>query len=92
MRRLHQTDILPDASTIDWNLIFSFLSDQQMIILDATKENIYSIQFNENCSSIEYKNCSNSDYPVNACVINSNGHSQLILKMVRPNMLKFFQL
>mgnify|MGYP001103807622 FL=1 len=92
MRCLHQTDILPDASTIDWNLIFSFLSDQQIVILDATKENIYSIQFNENHSSIEYKNCSNSDYPVNACVINSNGHSQLILKMVRPNMLKFFQL
>lgn len=92
MRCLHQTDMLPDASTIDWNLMFSFLSDQQIVILDATKENIYSIQFDRNHSSIEYKNCSNSDYPVNACIINSNGYSQLILKMARPNMLKFFQL
>jgi len=92
MNCLHQTDILPNASTIDWDLVFSFISDQQLLIMDATTENIYLITIDQNISSIEYKQFSNSDYPVNACTITNNGYSQLILKMVKPNMLKFFQI
>lgn len=92
MNCLHQTDILPNASTIDWSIMFSFISDQQLLIMDATTENIYSIIFTENTSSIEYKQCLESHYPVNACMITHNGYSQLILKMVKPNMLKFFQI
>lgn len=92
MNCLHQTNILPDASTIDWNLMLSFLSDQQLLIMDSTTENIYLITFNQNNSSIEYKQCANIDYPVNACRITHNGFSQLIFKMVKPNMLKFFQI
>jgi hypothetical protein len=89
---LHQTEILTNASTIDWNLIFSFISDQQLLIMDATTENIYLITMDENMSSIEHKQFSNSDYPVNASMITNNGYRQLILKMVKPNMLKFFQI
>ncbi|CAF3485485.1 unnamed protein product [Rotaria sp. Silwood1] len=92
MNCLHQTNMLMNASTIDWNLIFSFISNQQLIIMDATTEHIYLITIDQNNSSIEYKQFSNSDYPVNACMITNNGYSQLILKMVKPNMLKFFQI
>jgi hypothetical protein len=92
MNCLHQTDILPHASTIDWDLVFSFISDQQLLIMDTTTENIYLITIDQNNSSIEYQQFSNSDYPVNACRIMNNGYSQLILKMVKPNMLKFFQI
>jgi hypothetical protein len=92
MNCLHQTDILPNASTIDWDLVFSFISDQQLLIMDATTENIYLITINQNTSSIEYKQFSDSNCPVNACMITNNGYSQLILKMVKPNMLKFFQI
>jgi hypothetical protein len=92
MNCLHQTDILPNASTIDWDLVFSFISDQQLLIMDATTENIYLITIDQNISSIEYKQFSNSDYPVNACMITNNGYSQLILKMLKPNMLKIFQI
>ncbi|CAF2493345.1 unnamed protein product [Rotaria sp. Silwood2] len=92
MNCLHQTNMLMNASTIDWNLIFSFISDQQLIIMDATTENIYLVTVDQNISSIEYKQFSNSDYVVNACTITKNGYSQLILKMVKPNMIKFFQI
>ncbi|CAF0938522.1 unnamed protein product [Rotaria sordida] len=92
MNYLHQTNMLMNASTIDWNLIFSFISDQQLIIMDATTENIYLITIDQNTSSTECKQFSNSECPVNACVITSNGYSQLILKVVKPNMLKFFQI
>jgi hypothetical protein len=92
MNCLHQTTTLNDASTIDWNLVFSFLTDHQLLIMDATTENIYLITIDTNNSSIEYKQYSNCDYPVNACTISNNGYSQLILKMAKPNMLKFFQI
>lgn len=92
MNRLHQTDMLVNASTIDWNLIFSFISDRQLITMDATNENIYLTTIDENTSFIEYKQISNTDYPVNACTITNNGYRQLILKMVKPNKLKFFEL
>ena len=92
MTCLHQTDIFPNASTIDWNLTLSFISDQQLLIMDATTEHIYLITIDQNNSSMEYRHFSDSDYPVNACMITNNGYSQLILRMVKPNMLKFFQI
>ena len=92
MNCLHQTDILPNASTIDWNLAFSFISHQQLLIMDATTQHIYLIKVDQTHSSIEYKHSSNSDCAVNACVITNHGYSQLVLRTVRPNMLKFFQI
>ncbi|CAF3933582.1 unnamed protein product [Adineta steineri] len=92
MNCLHQTDTLPNASTIDWNLVFSFISFQQLLIMDATTEQIYLITIDQNTSTIEHKQFTDSDYPVNACIITNNGYSQLILKMVKPNMLKVFQI
>ena len=89
---VHQTDILPNASTMDWNLVFSFISNQQLLIMDTTTENIYLITITENTSTIESKQFINSDYPANACTITNNGYSQLILKMAKPNMLRFFQI
>jgi hypothetical protein len=92
MNCLHQTEILPNASTMDWNIVFSFISDQQLLIMDATTEYIYLITIVQNISSIEYKQFSNSDCPVNACRVANNGYSQLILKMTKPNMIRFFQI
>ncbi|CAF3536192.1 unnamed protein product [Rotaria socialis] len=92
MNYLQQTNMLPNASTIDWSLIFSFISDQQLIVMDTTTETIYLITINESTSTINYQQYSNSDYPANACRITNNDCSQLILKMVKPNMLKFFQI
>ena len=92
MNCLHQTDILPNASTMDWNLVFSFISDQQLLIMDATTDNLYLITIDQTISTVEHKQFSNSSYPVNASTITHNGHCQLILKMVKPNMLKFFQI
>ncbi|CAF3790548.1 unnamed protein product [Rotaria magnacalcarata] len=66
MNYLHQTNMLPNASTIDWNLIFSFISDQQLIVMDTTTETIYLITINECTSTINYQQYSNSDYPANA--------------------------
>lgn len=91
MTCLHQTGILPNASTIDWNLALSFISNEQLLVIDTTKENTYLVTVEQMNSSIEYGHFSNSCYPVNACVIMNNGYRQLILKMDRPNMLKFFQ-
>ncbi|CAF0896159.1 unnamed protein product, partial [Adineta steineri] len=65
---------------------------QQLLIMDATTEQIYLITIDQNTSTIEHKQFTDSDYPVNACIITNNGYSQLILKMVKPNMLKFFQI
>ncbi len=92
MNCLHQTDTFPNASTIDWNLTLSFISDQQLLIMDATTEHIYLITIDRTNSSMEYRHFSDSDYPVNASMITNNGYSQLILRMVKPNMLKFFQI
>lgn len=89
---LHQTDTLPNASTLDWNLALSFISNEQLLIIDTTKENLYLITMDQMHSSIDYKNFSDSCYPVNACVIMNNDHRQLIFKMDRPNLLRFFQI
>lgn len=92
MNCLHQTNILPNASTIDWNLTLSFISDQQLIIMDTTTQTVYLIMIDQNVSTIDYKQFLNSDFPINACRIASDDKSPLIVKMVRPNMLKFFQI
>ncbi|UJR28777.1 hypothetical protein I4U23_010003 [Adineta vaga] len=77
MNCLHQTNILPNASTMDWNLLLSFISNQQILIMDATTENIYLITMDQNSSSIEQKQYSDSDYPVNACTITNNSGNRL---------------
>ena len=92
MNCLHQTDTLSNASTIDWNLFLSFITNQQLLVMDGTTGNIYLITVEQNVSSIEQKQYSDSEYPVNACVITNDSYSQLIFKMVKPNMLKFFQI
>lgn len=92
MTCLHQTNTLPNASTIDWNLALSFLSNEQLLVIDTTQENTYLITVEQMNSSIEYQHFPTRCYPVNACVIMNNGYRQLILKMDRPNMLKFFQI
>ena len=88
---LHQTAILDGASTIDWNLLLSFINDRQLLIIDSSTKNTYLITIDNDKSLIQRKTFTNSDYPINACTtIHNNG--QLILKMVKPTMLKFVQI
>jgi hypothetical protein len=84
--------MLNDASTFDWNLVFCYITDQQMLVMDATTTNSYLITIDEKSSSIECRNFSHVDYPVNACTVAKNGFSQLVLRMARPNQLKFCQI
>ena len=78
---------------MDWNLVLSFITDRQLLIMDSTTDHIYLINIDDTSSTVESKACAEIEYPVNACTITGHGScSQLVLKMIKPNSLKFCQI
>lgn len=90
MNLIRQSEILENASTLDWNLLFSYVNDRQTFIIDGTTENCYLLTVSNDNASIKRRSFSQSACPVSVCTITNDGLTQIIVKMIRPNTFRFF--